>query len=205
MVRNNKIDRVLTESFPKTLVISQIPNRWRAFEQRLAISDRTRSKIQIVRTSFRRYVQTFLFRAPDQRRRKLRRKVNDVNPRFEFTRQADEHLDRSCFRVRWPRPLPRRVFPRIGFREFPAGLLDRARQFRMDQQRNIHGRKMRQCCSQVGLRCIFKFRHARWHQEAFESEYTRAAQGSKLAGISGYDSAPEANIDPAFSRSPPRA
>ena len=99
MIGNDEVDCAPSQRRPKFLLILRIANRRRAFELRPAISDRARSKKQIVRARFRRDAQAFFFRAANQRHRKLRGKMDDMNPRFEFAREANEHFDGFGFRA----------------------------------------------------------------------------------------------------------
>src|SRR4029077_17186182 len=119
---------------PKPFIVLRVTNGRCAFVFGPSVLDTPSREKQIVWTRFCRDTQTFFLRAPNPRDRKLRRKMNDMNPRLELTREADEHLNRLCFRRWWTRTQPRLVRPGIGFSEFYGCLFDRSRQFRMDQQ-----------------------------------------------------------------------
>src|SRR5580704_4155412 len=160
MIGHNEIDYTIGKRRPEAFLVSRIPNGWRAFEFRPAAPDGARREKQVMRACFRGNPHTFLFCAPNERDRKLRRKMNDMDSSFEFTREADHHPDCGGFRAWGPRPEPSPVLLRVGLRKSCGFFLDSIREFGMNQQWSIQRGEFRQCGSEIAYVDVRKFRHA---------------------------------------------
>ncbi len=165
-----------------------------------------RRKCEIVRAGFRRDTQSFLLRAANQRHGKLRRKMNDMNPRLEFARERESSFRSPVFprqaaataatsRTSSDQPSQAVSSPPRSGREVPR---ERAAEhpFRAS---------IRQRGAEIVFADVFKFRHARRHEETLEPKYSRAVQCPQFTGIAGHNAAPESDVHPAFLCAPQRA
>ena len=74
-------------------------------------------------------------------------------------------------------------------------MVDDARRFRMDEQRDIALRQDRQGSPQIGFIDRWKFVDTRRHQKALEPANAGGDQCVELAVITGHDAAPEPDVD----------
>src|SRR6185369_2638639 len=146
MVRDDEIDRPISQPIPKLFAIGTLPNRWTTLKLRGTRRNLLRGKVQIVWTCLSRDLHTCVPSFANHRNRFRRGKVNDVHASVEFTTQTNHQLYRFILRGAWTRREKVRILPR---------LIDicsnRSRQLRMHDQHRSKPRELRHRKPQVRL------------------------------------------------------
>ena len=134
MVGCDEVDRSIAEGLPQLFAVFAVAN-WRgALEERRAFGNCFGGEVQIVRTGFNRYGQTFGAGGAQIGKSCAGGKVDYVESEFKFAAEREEHSNRGEFGFFGAGLKISFVERPIGVRQICGGGIDWSREFCVDEE-----------------------------------------------------------------------
>lgn len=197
MIGGDEVDRSVAKRLPQLLPIFSIANWWGAFEERGSFRNGFGGEMKIVRASFYSYGQTFGARGAKFRKSFARGEMDDVQAKFEFAAEREEHANRGEFGFFGARFEIGVVQRPIGMREPCCGFVDGCGEFSVDEKRQAGAGNVRQSGPQLLFGHHCETVDAGMNEKTFEAGDSGAGQRLDVVRVVGDDSAPGHPVDAA--------